>query len=95
MIGNFPEWKLEGNCVGQDLNLFFDSYEENDLVAEYVDSLCASCPIRKECLTEGKELESTGVWGGMYLRLGKYMRSKNRHKGSARMDGEMAELDEL
>ena len=50
-------------------NLFYQVEEERSVVAyDYINSLrsiCASCPIWKECLTYAMENENYGMWGGM------------------------------
>lgn len=50
-------------------DLFFSVEEERSTVAyDYINSLrsvCASCPIWKDCLTYAMDYEHYGVWGGM------------------------------
>lgn len=60
------DWKLDGKCVNWDVNLFFDTYEENPAVARQVDKLCYGCPIVKRCYGEGRFNNEWGVWGGVY-----------------------------
>ena len=52
-----------------DTNLFYTIEEERSVVAyDYINSLrsiCASCPIWKECLTYAMENENYGMWGGL------------------------------
>ena len=45
--------------------LFFDTYGR---ALELAKELCASCPIREQCLSEAiKRGEPHGVWGGQVL----------------------------
>lgn len=65
------------------LNLFFDDYEEDKVVAEQADNICISCPVARACLIEGEENNLYGVWGGIYLTSGRPDRNKNSHKYNA------------
>jgi hypothetical protein len=74
------DWKDEAKCRGWDLNLFFDTYEEDIEIRRDVDEFCASCPVRRECFATGVSQKAVGVWGGIYLDGGKISREFNRHK---------------
>jgi hypothetical protein len=65
------------------INLFFDDYEEDKVVAEQADNMCLSCPVAKACLIDGEDNNSYGVWGGLYLTSGKIDKNKNSHKFNA------------
>jgi hypothetical protein len=67
-------------CINMDFNLFFDKYEENSDVKEYVDNLCSQCPSQRKCLAYGVSNQEWGVWGGVYLESGKISREHNSHK---------------
>lgn len=54
-------WRDKAACAGEDIELF--ALHRNDLTA--AKELCASCPVRSECLQDALALES---WG--YLRGG-------------------------
>jgi len=64
------EWQLHGACRGQDTELFFHPEGERgprranrEAAAKAV---CASCPVRRECLDHALESgEPYGVWGGL------------------------------
>lgn len=73
-------WKSEALCSGDDVNLFFDTYEENVDVRKEVDSLCGICPMARICFAVGVSQKSYGVWGGVYLDRGKVSREFNKHK---------------
>ena len=63
-------WK-NAECVKLEIytDLFFSVEEERSVLAyHYIDSLrsiCASCPIWKDCLSYAMQYEQYGVWGGM------------------------------
>ena len=73
----FDESRL---CLNMDTNLFFEKYEEEKDVAEYVDNLCAMCPSQRKCLAYGISNQEWGVWGGVYIEQGKISREFNKHK---------------
>lgn len=67
-------------CDGMDIRYFYDYYESDPVLAETMDSLCMSCPVRKMCLREGVENKEYGLWGGVYLNNGITDAAKNSHK---------------
>ena len=73
-------WKDEALCKGDDVNLFFDKYEENIEIRKEIDSLCSICPIARTCFAVGVSQKAYGVWGGIYLDRGKISREFNKHK---------------
>jgi hypothetical protein len=73
-------WKNEAICKGDDVNLFFDTYEQDVEVRKEIDSLCSICPMARICFATGVSTKSIGVWGGIYLNDGKVSREFNRHK---------------
>jgi hypothetical protein len=73
-------WKKEADCLGMDVNSFFDDYEENLDVREEVDSICAACPIARHCFAVGVSQKGWGVWGGVYLENGKISREFSKHR---------------
>lgn len=85
-------WKLEGSCVDEPVDLYFDLYEDYPKIAAKVDSICSQCPVRETCLEYGIDNDMTGVWGGRYLMLGKYSRSRNSHKPRPQMAEEEQEV---
>jgi len=89
------QWKLEGACVNKPVDLFFDYYEDYPEVAKRVDTMCAECPVREQCLEYGIENDESGVWAGRYLVLGKYSRSRNSHKPRPQMSEEEQEVKDV
>ena len=74
------EWKDSASCKDYDVNLFFDSYEENDKLRPAIDKLCSKCPMARQCFAVGISQKESGVWGGIYLDSGKISREFNRHR---------------
>jgi hypothetical protein len=58
----------------------YDDYESNKVHAQQVDSICSTCPVAKFCLQEGIKGKEFGVWGGVYLNLGRIDKDQNSHK---------------
>jgi hypothetical protein len=74
------EWKDEALCLEYDTNLFFDKYEEDELLRPAIDKLCSTCPINKNCFAVGVTGKEWGVWGGVYLEGGAISREFNNHR---------------
>lgn len=77
---NKNEWKDNAACHGLEVNLFFDTYEENIESRSEIDSLCGGCPMAKQCFAVGVSQKEWGVWGGVYIENGKISREFNRHR---------------
>ena len=65
-----------------DTNLFFEKYEDNQDIADGIDNLCAKCPFQRQCLAYGVSNQEWGVWGGVYLEMGKISKEFNKHKNN-------------
>jgi hypothetical protein len=50
---NKHKWKDDAICLDYDTNLFFDKYEDDELLRPAIDALCSSCSVRKECFSVG------------------------------------------
>ena len=74
------KWKDDAVCLNYDTNLFFEKYEDDELLRPAIDALCSSCPVRKECFSVGISGKEWGVWGGVFLELGNISREFNKHK---------------
>ena len=79
-MSNELRWYHYAACQGIDLNFFYDEYENDPVVAQTIDTICETCPVREWCRREGEENKETGVWGGVYLINGKPDESRNQHK---------------
>lgn len=77
---NDIEWQDLAGCLGMDTLLFFEKYETDVQIAKAVDQCCLACPVRKMCHQAGVDNSEYGVWGGVYLTLGKPDKIKNIHK---------------
>jgi Transcription factor WhiB len=73
-------WKDEALCKGDDVNLFFEKYEEDIEVRKDIDSLCSICPVARTCFAIGVSQKAYGVWGGIYLDKGKISKEFNKHR---------------
>ena len=63
-----PEWFNKASCKGVDTSLFFgDGHDVSVITAKQV---CASCPVRLECLEYAVEMNEYdfGIWGGVAPR---------------------------
>jgi WhiB family redox-sensing transcriptional regulator len=57
-------WRLRASCRGLDPALFFPGDEEGP-GAERAQQVCATCPVREQCLQSALAAkEEYGVWGG-------------------------------
>lgn len=75
------DWQKIASCTDyEDPDLFFEAYEDDKKDATVVDQICLHCPVVKECFAAGVKGKETGVWGGVYLKNGKYDREQNAHK---------------
>jgi hypothetical protein len=74
------EWQDLSACLGMDTSLFFEKYELDVQIAKAIDQCCFTCPVRKMCYQAGIDGSEYGVWGGVYMTLGKPDKTKNEHK---------------
>lgn len=49
-----PSWRLRGNCVGADYDLFF---ENSEIAKRKAKSLCNGCSVKRECLQAALDAE--------------------------------------
>ena len=73
-------WKEDAACRDFDVNLFFDTYEEDIALRPAIDKVCSECPVMKTCFAVGISQKETGVWGGIYMDRGKISREFNKHR---------------
>jgi hypothetical protein len=73
-------WKNKAACLGENVDDYFDNYEEDVELRSVVDQVCRECPIKKMCFAAGVSGKETGVWGGVYFEQGNISREFNRHK---------------
>lgn len=53
-------WQLRAFCNGMDRELFFDSTQD----VEMLRAICASCPVKQDCLDYANQQQLLGFWGG-------------------------------
>jgi hypothetical protein len=73
-------WKNKAACLGENVDDYFDNYEEDVELRSVIDKVCRECPVRKMCFAAGVSGKETGVWGGVYFEQGDISREFNKHK---------------
>lgn len=56
-------WKLDANCVGLDVEMFFPDYRG----AQYSNqmyALCNNCDVKQACISYATKYNMDGFWGG-------------------------------
>lgn len=74
------DWKNQSKCLGHEVNIFFDIYENNPHIRQTIDNICFECPVIKQCFSEGVSNKEWGVWGAVYLEDGEVSKEFNSHK---------------
>ena len=74
------KWYNLAACINMRINWFYDDYESDKELAKQVDQICLHCPVIKQCYKEGVSNKEKGVWGGIYMDLGRVDRVNNSHK---------------
>jgi hypothetical protein len=74
------EWKDDALCLDYDTNIFFEKYEDDELLRPAVDKLCSTCPVSKMCFAVGVSQKEWGIWGGVYLENGQISKEFSKHK---------------
>jgi hypothetical protein len=74
------EWKDDALCLDYDTNIFFEKYEDDELLRPAVDKLCSMCPVLKMCFAVGVSQKEWGIWGGVYLEGGQISKEFSKHK---------------
>lgn len=74
------KWYQLAACKNMDINYFYDSYEADQETARQIDQMCLHCPVISYCYDEGVSNKEKGVWGGVYLNLGRVDNDYNKHK---------------
>lgn len=77
---DYLKWYQFAACNNMETNWFYDTYESDVHVARQTDNVCLHCPVAKRCFIEGTSNKEFGVWGGVYLNLGRIDKSSNSHK---------------
>jgi signal transduction histidine kinase len=74
------EWKDDALCLDYDTNIFFEKYEDDELLRPAVDKLCSTCEVSKMCFAVGVSQKEWGIWGGVYLEGGQISKEFSNHK---------------
>lgn len=74
------KWYHLAACNNFRLNLFYDDYESDEVLAKNVDLVCLSCPVMKECGEIGFNNKERGLYGAVFLHLGRVDKLNNDHK---------------
>jgi WhiB family redox-sensing transcriptional regulator len=64
MRGRYPQeesWRESAACKGLDPAIFFPPEEKDEALAK---AICATCPVRSECLEWAMATNQEGIWGG-------------------------------
>ena len=81
------EWK-KAECWGTNTDLFYSVEEERNIRAymyiNAVRSICARCPILRDCLAYGFANEQYGVWGGLTTLERKAVVEPNKYPAQLR-----------
>ena len=77
------DWRQDGACRGADVNVFFPETEDDEAVAP-AKAICASCPVRVECLEFALATrQDDGVWGGLTETERRRLRRRRREAARA------------
>jgi hypothetical protein len=74
------QWYHLAACKNTDINWFYDNYETDPELAKQIDQMCLHCPVVKQCYENGVQGKEKGVWGGVYMDLGRTDHDYNKHK---------------
>jgi WhiB family redox-sensing transcriptional regulator len=75
------DWIDKGLCRGADPDLFYPERGESTREAK---SVCAICPVKRECLEYGvSNVEKFGIWGGASERERRAIRRRRRKRLAA------------
>ena len=75
------EWRDDAACRGLDTNVFFPATDEEAAEAK---AICATCPVREECLEFALlTRQDDGVWGGLTETERRRLRRRRREAARA------------
>lgn len=73
-----PLWQKSAACRGMDPDIF---YPERGASTKEAKSVCATCPVRQQCLDYAlMNGEKFGIWGGMSERERRAIRRERQAK---------------
>jgi hypothetical protein len=74
------KWYHLAACKEMPIDWFYDQYETDKELAKQIDQVCLHCPVIKMCYKQGVLNKEKGVWGGIYMDLGRPDKQHNSHK---------------
>ena len=74
------KWYHLSACRNMSINWFYDDYESDKELAKQIDQVCLHCPVIQQCHKQGVLGKEKGVWGGVYMDLGRTDKQNNTHK---------------
>ena len=77
---SLDEWHARGLCVGADPETFFPSHGDPGAEARRI---CASCGVRRDCLTYATEADELGIWAGLDQQQRRALRKKQHRREAA------------
>jgi len=81
------DWFDEASCRGVDTDVFFPV---SDAQADKAKAICASCPVREQCLEYALEVRPPeGVWGGL-TPIERHRMIRRRQKAARKSRGAAA-----
>ncbi len=87
-------WQWRAACRGEDASVFFapnhsESKEDKHARERQAKTMCATCPVRIECLEYAiRTRETHGIWGGLNeLERRLLIRERERQGGTDRLWG--------
>jgi WhiB family redox-sensing transcriptional regulator len=69
-----PGWTIDAACVSIDPELWFP--EKGRAALPAVLEICASCPVRRSCLTAAIVNVEDGIWGGVQPLVRRWARAQ-------------------
>lgn len=72
-----PAFWYDAACLGAGVDLWYPTQGE---VSREARAVCASCPVREECLEWALENHEHGVWGGTNDRQRRKIRRERRRE---------------
>lgn len=73
------DWREHARCKGWDPELFY--VERGQEFSDEVKAVCATCPVRIECLDFAVANKELGWWGGTPERARRKLRREQAHDG--------------
>jgi WhiB family transcriptional regulator, redox-sensing transcriptional regulator len=80
------DWRAHGACLSADPDLFFPISSAGPSARQVAraKSVCASCPVRRECLDFALNTHQVhGVWGGTSAEERQFIRGHRAHTRAA------------